>query len=218
MQIDINEKEDAMRSVGLFIVLTLLVPLTVLADDKAGKPADDEGWQRIFDGETLKGWKANEHPESWTVEDGAITGKGQRSHLFYMDEEFDNLEFKADVKINKGGNSGMYFRTQWGPGFPKGYEAQVNNSGLDPVKTGSLYNFKKFYKRLIPDDTWWNQHIIADGNHIVIKVNGETIVDFVDPKHTFTKGYIAFQQHDPGTRVQYKNIMVKRLPAGDAGK
>jgi hypothetical protein len=106
----------------------------------------------------------------------------------------------------------MYFRAAYGEGWPRGYEAQVNNSGLDPVKTGSLYNFKKYYKRLIADDTWWNQHIIANGNHIVIKVNDETIVDFVDEKNTFTKGYVAFQQHDPGTVVQYKNVMVKRLP------
>lgn len=200
-----------MRYAPWVLLATMLFSCVAQADEKPAA-ADADGWQTIFDGKTLDGWKANELPENWTVEDGAITGRGKRSHLYYMGEEFENLEFKADVKINKGGNSGMYFRAAYGEGWPRGYEAQVNNSGLDPVKTGSLYNFKKYYKRLIADDTWWNQHIIANGNHIVIKVNDETIVDFVDEKNTFTKGYVAFQQHDPGTVVQYKNVMVKRLP------
>jgi 3-keto-disaccharide hydrolase len=183
------------------------------ADESAGKAKADEGFKSIFDGKTLDGWKANENPESWTVVDGTIMGKGPRSHLFYMPEEFTDCEFKADVKLQKGGNSGMYFRTAFGPGFPKGYEAQVNNSGRDPVKTGSLYNFAPFKKQLIADDTWWNQHIIVQGNHIVIKVNDKVVVDFVDDKSTFKKGHLALQEHDPGTVVQYKNLMVKPLKA-----
>lgn len=199
-----------MRAMLFGTLLTLSVTTWAVAEDK---PAAEDGWKSIFNGENLDGWKANEKPDSWTVEDGAITGRGPKSHLFYTAEEFDNLEFKSDVKINKGGNSGMYFRAVFGPSWPRGYEAQVNNSGGDPVKTGSLYNLSKFYKQLIPDDTWWTQTIIADGNHIIIKVNEETVVDFVDEKGRFKKGLIALQQHDPGTVVQYKNLMVRPLPA-----
>ncbi len=175
--------------------------------------SEEEGWKRIFDGKTLKGWKASENPESWTVEDGAIVGRGQRSHLFYMEEECENCEFKATVKINKGGNSGMYFRAQFGPGWPKGYEAQVNNSSKDWRRTGSLYGIVDIKEQLIPDDTWWTQHIIADGNRIVIKVNDKVVVDYVDEQNRHTKGYLALQQHDPESVVHYKDIMMKKLPA-----
>ncbi len=99
----------------------------------------------------------------------------------------------------------MYFRTAFGPGFPKGYESQVNNTHSDPVKTGSLYNFVKVYKQLIQDDTWWEQHIIVHGNHIVIEVNGQKVVDYIDDKNTFTKGYLALQQHDPAARSGTRN-------------
>jgi hypothetical protein len=51
------------------------------------------------------------------------------------------------------------------------------------------------------------------GNHIIIKVNGETVVDFTDPKNTYTKGHFALQQHDPGTVVMFRKIEVKELPA-----
>src|SRR5262245_41045012 len=130
--------------------------------------ADNDGWISMFDGKTLDGWKANENPEAWTVKDGCITGDGERSHLFWMQRECENCEFKAEVKISKGGNSGMYFRTAWGPGFPKGYEAQVNSSHTDPVRTGSLYGFVKILETLIPEEVWGTQHIIAQGNHIII--------------------------------------------------
>lgn len=175
--------------------------------------SQEEGWKRIFDGKTLKGWKANENPESWTVEDGAIVGRGQRSHLFYMEEECENCEFKATVKLNKGGNSGMYFRAQFEPGWPKGYEAQVNNSSKDWRRTGSLYGIVDVKEQLVPDDTWWTQHIIADGNHIIIKVNDKVVVDYVDAQNRYTKGYLALQQHDPGSVVYYKDIMMRKLPS-----
>lgn len=170
-------------------------------------------WISMFDGKTLDGWKASEHPESWSVKNGAIVGDGPVSHLFWMKEQCDNCEFKAMVKINHGGNSGMYFRTAFGPGFPKGYEAQVNNTHQDWRRTGGLYGISDVKEQLIPDDTWWEQDIIADGNHIVIKVNGKTVVDYVDAQNRFTKGYFALQQHNPGSVVEYKDLMYRKLPS-----
>jgi hypothetical protein len=173
----------------------------------------DEGWVRIFDGKTLNGWKASERPEAWSVKDGAIVGDGGVSHLFYMGEECENCEFKAEVKLNHTGNSGMYFRAKFMPGWPEGYEAQVNNTSPDWRRTGSLYRLQDVKEQLVKDDTWWTQHVIADGNHIIVKVNDKTVVDYVDPKNTFTKGYIALQQHNVGSVVQYRNIMMRKLPA-----
>ena len=110
----------------------------------------------------------------------------------------------------------MYFRAQHGPGWPKGYESQVENTSPDPQRTGSLYNFVKIGEQLIEDDTWWTQHIIAIGNHIIIKVNGKVVVDFVDKENTHTEGHVAVQQHDPGSVVHYKDIMVRPLPDDEA--
>ena len=190
-------------SLGL-IAAALMASCAIAADDK-------DGWISMFDGKTLTGWKANQNPESWTVRDGCITGDGEQSHLFWMVREGENLEFKAEVKIGHMGNSGMYFRTAFGPGFPKGYEAQVNTSHSDPVKTGSLYNFVKVLDQLIPDDVWGTQHIIAQGNHIVIKVNDKVVTDIVEEKNTYTKGYCALQQHNKGSVVQFRKLMFKPL-------
>ena len=192
---------------------TMLGAAILLACSVSLPAADNDGWVSMFDGKTLNGWKATDNPDSWKVKDGAIVGDGERSHLFWMTEQCENCAFKAKVRLNHGGNSGMYFRAEFVPGWPKGYEAQVDNTHSDPKRTGSLYNFANVTEQLVPDDTWWDQEIIADGNHIIIKVNGKTTVDYVDEKNTYTKGYLALQQHNKGSVVEYKDLMFKRLPA-----
>ncbi len=190
-------------------LIVLAAAAVLFAKDK--KPGKYD-WQPMFDGSTLDGWEANDHPESWTVKDGAIRGDGPASHLFYKRAICVNCEFKAEIRANHGANSGMYFRTAWGKGFPKGYEAQVDNTHRDPVRTGSLYNFVKVFEQLVPDDTWWTQHIIVEGNHIQIFVNDKKTVDFVDENNTYTSGFLALQQHNAGSVVEYKNLMMKMLP------
>jgi hypothetical protein len=191
----------------------------------AADTKDDKGWVQLFNGKDLTGWKT--HPDDkakWEVKDGAIVGSGPAGHLYSDRGDFENFHYRIEAKINDGGNSGQYFRTQYGKGFPKGYEAQVNATHRDPIKTGSLY--PAFNPKLSPDerkkllvaeaahkpDEWFTQEVIADGNHIIIKVNGKTTVDFVDENNTYTKGHFAIQQHDPGSTVQVRKIEVKELP------
>jgi hypothetical protein len=201
-----------MKSLSLLALAALPAALWISASAQTPRPAAKDGWISMFDGKTLNGWKANGNPDSWKVVDGAITGDGPASHLFWMDRECENCEFRAEVKLNHSGNSGMYIRTAFGPGFPKGYEAQVENTSPDPQKTGSLYGFSKVTEQLIPDDTWWTQDVIATGNHIVIKINGKVVTDYVDQKNTYTKGYLALQQHNLGSIVQFRNLMMRPLP------
>jgi hypothetical protein len=119
-----------------------------------------------------------------------------------------------------GANSGIYFHTRYHPeGCPeKGHEAQVNNSQGDPVRTGSLYNVVKNFEAPAKDDVWFTEEVIVDGNHIIIKVDGKTIVDFVEKTEEvkdgrkLSAGTFALQAHDPGSEVHYRNIRVKRLP------
>jgi hypothetical protein len=159
----------------------------------------------------------------WHVEDGVLIGSGPASHLFSQRGDYQNFRYRVEAQINDRGNSGQYFRTAFGPGFPKGYETQINSTHGDPIRTGSLYpsfgpsradRDKIIVKeRLVEPNTWFTQEVTAVGNHIVIKVNGKTTVDYKDPKNTFTKGHFALQGHDPGTVVKFRKIEVQELPA-----
>ncbi|HET6881241.1 MAG TPA: DUF1080 domain-containing protein [Pirellulales bacterium] len=203
------------------VLLAAWFSLTVklwAADEKAADKNADEGWIVLFDGKSLDGWKASESPENWSVEEGAIVGQGSRSHLFYVGREFKNFHFKADVMINKGGNSGIFFHSQPEADWPKaGYESQVNNSHADPVKTGSLYYVVKVFESAAHDDEWWTQEIIVEGKKITMKVNGKTLYEYDEPEgvvgpHRLSQGMFAFQQHDPGSHPRFKNVKVKPLP------
>ncbi len=191
------------------------VQLNAQTDPGAPVPEkpDAQGWITLFDGKTLSGWTAPD-PGGWEMKDGVVIGQGPRSHLF-SPNLYTNLEFKSEVKLNHSGNSGMYFRTALGGGFPKGYEAQVENTSPDPQRTGSLYNFHKVTEQLIADDTWYTQHVIAIGNRIIIKVNDKIVTDFIDEKNTYMSGHLALQQHNDGSVVMFRNTVAKRLPADE---
>ena len=207
-----------MRNVILFSAASLLVAIsTATADDKK-----DDGWIRMFDGKTLEGWKVNECPESWTVKDGALVGNGQRSHLYYMKEQFKDFELKTEVMINQDGNSGIYFHIEYHDDgwFFDGHEVQVNNTHGDPVKTGSLWAVVKLYESNAKDDEWFPMHVTVKGQNIVVNVNGKVVVDYTEPKgaegpRRLGKGYIALQAHDPGSKVHFRDIMIKRLPPSE---
>jgi hypothetical protein len=223
----------------------LVLPETSARAD-VKKSAD--GWMPLFNGKDLTGWKIHPNPNPgalkkiiakeeggklmgyegetkdgktvalWTVKDGTLIGSGPSTHLFSEKDDFTDFKYRVEAKINDKGNSGQYFRTAFGPGFPNGYEAQINATGGDAIKTGSLYpdgrtklgDFKKditvMNTAAHKPDEFFVQEVIAEGNHIQIFVNGKKTIDFTDPNDTFKKGHFALQGHDPGTVVTFKKI------------
>ena len=194
-----------------------LLLLTAFQGLKSENPAGE--WISLFDGKSLKDWKVNENPATFTVADGAIVAHGDRSHLFYdgpvMDHNFKNFEFKAKVMTTPGSNSGIYIHTAFlAEGFPpKGYEIQVNNSHTDWRRTGSVYGFQDIKVPPAKDDVWFTVTIIVNKNKIVVKINDQTVNDFTAGEGSkLSSGTFALQGHDPNSKVFYKDIMVKLLP------
>jgi len=219
----------------------------VQLEASAQEKKDEEGWVPLFNGKDLTGWKIHEKPSGnitevikiekdgkvvgfdgklkdgttthlWRVEDGLLIGSGPPSHLFSERGDYVNFKYRVEAKINDKGNSGQYFRTEFGPGFPKGYEAQINATHGDRIKTGSLYlpNVKEVL--VLNDapnkpDEYFVQEVTCIGDTITISVNGKKTVDaWKDPEHRYKKGHFALQGHDPGTVVTFKKIEMKELP------
>lgn len=107
-------------------------------------------WVSIFNGVNLDGWQAPDNPGAWSVRDGVLTGSGSRTHLFYTGKRCSDCEFKADVRLSPGGNSGILFRTVFASGVPRGYEAQIAGSD-ESGRTGSLYGFTNQQRTLVLD-------------------------------------------------------------------
>jgi len=209
---------------GCALLLACLTVLPSLAQDSS-KTTDETGFVSLFDGKSMNGWKVNENQASWSVKDGLLVCQGERSHIFYVgdDKPFKNFHFKAEVMTEPNSNAGIYFHTKYqDSGWPKyGFECQVNLSyKSDPRKTSSLYAVKDVLEPAAKDNEWYLQEIIVVGKKITLKVNGKTQVEYVEPDDQkagsdFTRkldeGTFALQAHDPGSKVYFRNIRVKRL-------
>ncbi len=206
----------------LLLASLLALTLPAFAADPAG------GWVPLFDGKSLDGWKANEKPETFSVQNGEIVVRGDRSHLFYVgpvqNHDFKNFEVKMDIMTKKGANSGFYIHTEFQPeGWPaKGYEIQVNNTHTDAKKGAGLYGIKDNATAPAKDDEWYTMSITVEGKRIVTKVNGVVIVDYTEEDgvkrpdnfkgRLLSHGTFAIQGHDPKSEVHFKNILVRPLP------
>ena len=189
--------------------------------------AQDAEFKPMFNGKDLSGWHINESPKSVYIEDGCIVTHGDRAHVFYVGDtghaDFSDFHFKCKVKTLPKANSGIYFHTKFEiTGWPtKGYEAQVNNTQSDPKKTGGLYAIKDNFDAPVKDDVFFDYEILVEGKHIVIKVDGKVITDYTEPENperkdgfkdrVLSSGTIALQAHDPGSKVFYKDLMLKIL-------
>jgi 3-keto-disaccharide hydrolase len=204
----------------------------------AGPVSAADGWMSLFDGKSLTGWKATEHPDSVRVVDGTIACDGPRAHLFYIGADgaadFENFELSVEVRTRPGANSGVYFHAVWlDQGWPTnaGFEIQVNNTqGLfegnyvENKLTGSLYGIRNTYKSLVRDDEWFTMNIVVRRPTVEVRVNGVLVVDYVEPAnampeggpelHRIGHGTFALQCHDENSKVFYRNLRVRRLPPG----
>jgi hypothetical protein len=219
--------------------MTVILPLSaVLLAATLSAPiagAADEGGRPLFDGRTLAGWKASENPGSFRVVDGTIACDGPRSHLFYMGPDgrasFENFEAHAEVRARAGANSGFYFHTAYQEkDWPaQGFEVQVDNSQkehegyLENKLTGSLYGIRNVYKALAKDDEWFALDVTVQKPRVQVRVNGILVVDWIEPPgplpasagkvNRLGQGTFALQCHDPGSKVFFRNLRVKPLPA-----
>src|SRR5438270_10212175 len=188
--------------------------------------AAEDGFTSLFNGKDLTGWKASEHPETFSVKDGAIVAHGPRSHCFYIggfhQHTFKDFELKVDVMTLPKSNGGVYILTEYQEtGWPgKGFEVQVNNSyPTDPKLTGSLYEVADNGSEVARDNEWFTEDIFVKGDSVTVKVNDKVVAQWTQPSdwkgtgdfpgRRIGAGTIALQAHDPGSTVYYKNIRIK---------
>ena len=199
---------------------TLLILLTLLCCSTAW--SEEPGFRSLFNGKDLTGWEGD--LKLWKVADNAIVGDSagiQHNQFLVSKEEFSDFELKLEFRLKDGvGNSGVQFRTKRIPNSTEvsGYQADIGENYW-----GCLYDESRRNKILVkaPDNFEkslkkgdWNEYTIsANGDHIVLKVNGVTTVDYKEPDAEIArKGIIALQVHSGGPlKVEFRNIRIKSL-------
>jgi len=198
--------------------------------------APDEGWVKLFDGETLNGWIQKNGTATYRVEDGAIVGKttpASPNSFLCTTKEYGDFELRFEVKLlNNELNSGVQIRSKTKP--PKGNETfgrvngpqvEIEASAENGAESGYIYGeacggWMTPEDELKPhkafkDGAWNDYRIVAHGARLQTWINGQAIEDLTDEEKfkTHPTGFIGLQVHGVGARgpyaVAWRNIRIK---------
>ncbi|MBN8418405.1 MAG: DUF1080 domain-containing protein [Verrucomicrobia bacterium] len=189
--------------------------------------AVESGFESLFDGKTLDGWK---NGGNWEVVNGEIARVKKGGSLTYEKSKVpDDFELRFDWKVSKGCNSGVYYR-------PGQYEYQLldnanSHYGENPRQSaGSLFFCMAPTKDVVrPFEQWNEARVICKGSVIQHWLNGEKVIDFdyADPRWkdavklvsyrgtdlTKRAGNLWLQDH--GAPVWFKNLRWRAIPADE---
>jgi hypothetical protein len=214
-------------------MLALLIPLCAATM----APAKQLGWQKLFDGHDLKGWK-HVGPGGFTVEHGLLKPYGGMGLLYWAGGPFSDCEIKVEYRMeHENDNSGVFIRIPTEPTEPwmpvnRGYEVQIDNhperGGEDDYHvTGTLYSLTKpLAKPGKPGPEWNTMLIRIEGTRTQVFVNDVKVTDYtegqpVPPKKLSfepdrgprpDKGWIGLQNHSDKDIVYFKSVEL--LPLG----
>jgi len=200
----------------------------------SGKAATPEGFNSLFNGRTLRGWRPfigrppevarmdnsqyagalhtafETLDEHWKVEGGVIVTDGQGQNLCTA-EDFGDFELLIDWKIKPGGDSGIYLRSS----------PQVQIWDRPDIGSGGLYNNQKNPSNplAIADrqpGEWNTFRILMIGDRVSVFLNDVLVVDstvmendWERDKPIYPTGAIELQAH--GDTVMFRNIFVRRI-------
>jgi len=208
-----------------------------------------EGWTLLFDGKTMDGWRkcnAAEMAANWIIDDesmkvtrGAQKGRGQDGDVLYGAKKFKNFELSVDWKIEKEGNSGVFYYVVEYPGQPIYYaapEVQVLdnwNAGDNKLANhlaGALYDMLPALPQNAKPAGEWNNIVVRvkDGK-VTHTQNGVKVCEYelwtpewydLVAKSKFKdwpgfkegpakEGFIGLQDH--GYDCWFRNIKIREL-------
>src|SRR5262245_6105837 len=142
----------------------------------------------------------------WEVVDGVLTACGAPTGYLTSDLSFKNFVLSIEFRCGAETNSGVFVRS---PRESGGYEVQVWRQQPAGYNTGPLVGTAKTAREYAFKADQWNRYqITADGDHLVVELNGETTLDIHDA--TFAEGHLRLQyQQFP---IAFRNIRIRALP------
>lgn len=174
---------------------------------------EKDGWQLLFDGESLTGWKrynADTIGPLWSVRDSAIVcdgtglgeGSGANGGSLMTTKDFGNFDLTLEWKVSPGGNSGILYHVVEKPEYTHdhntGPEYQVmDDAGWkgDSLKAEQLAggNYDMYApssnKKLMPVGEWNTARIVYKDGHVEHWLNGEKVVEFEEGNADYEERY-----------------------------
>ena len=175
-----------------------LLAVAVLAASAAFAPAADNqltaaeksaGWQLLFDGKTMTGWRtyANRPAGGWEVVNGTLhaIAKVKGAELI-TEKKYRDFEFSWEWKLPAAGNNGVkYFVTEARTKSP-GHEYQMLDDNAHPdAKFGAHRQTASFYE-VLPPAADKPMKKVGEWNSSKIVVKGKTVEHWLNGKNVLT--------------------------------
>ena len=162
--------------------------------------------------DTTRPWPDNEAGPwlltlHWQVVNGSLTPCGEPAGYLTSDRRYKNFVLSLEFKCAADVNSGVFVRSA--DDNTGGYEVQIWRQQPAGYNTGAIVAVAKTARDYpFKPDQWNRYQITADGDHLVIELNGETTLDVHDAK--FADGHLRLQyQQFP---IGFRNIRIRPLP------
>ncbi len=175
-------------------------------------PGTSGGWQTLFDGSTLNGWKRT-GDGNWRVEGGAIVADaktGQPNAFLVTPQSYKDFEIRAEFWSSPDANSGIFIRCA-NPADPTDqncYEANIFDMRPEPkYGTGAIVNVAAVNPMPKAGGQWNTYLITARGSELTLVLNGVQTVKVNDSK--LASGPIALQ-YAAGT-IKFRKVEVRAL-------
>src|SRR5262249_16353043 len=160
--------------------------------------------------------------DGWRVENGVLTWSSQDPRGFYLwteRDDFRDFHLSVETRISNRQYAQILVRNSFGQSgiAHDGYLVVLNSTNGNPSKTGSLviaeHTVVEVSKSSVPPDQWFKLEVIAEGNRVIIKVNGHTTADYRDPDRRFACGRITLfagnRVRESGRRLEFRKIEIK---------
>lgn len=194
--------------------------------------SSDDGWELLFNGENLKGWKQLNGKAEYSVKGGVIVGvtKANTPNSFLCSEKnYGDFILEFEVFVDPTINSGVQFRSNsiesYNSGRVHGYQFELDPSArafsggiYDEGRRGWLYplSLNKKGRKAYENGVWNKCRIEAIGDEIKTWINGIQCTNLID--NVTSSGFIGLQVHGIGTNtlhenkeIKWKNIRIKTM-------
>lgn len=146
--------------------------------------------------------------------------KNGNSGIQYRSKEMKNIGpwvvggYQADFEAGKTYSGILYEERMRGILAERGTKVVIDENGKKNVER--IADSAELQSKIKNED-WNDYEVTADGFHFVHKINGNVTADVTDndAKAHNASGILALQVHvGPAMTVEFKDIQLKRLPAG----
>ena len=198
-----------------------------------GNPVQSDGFQSLFDGNTLANWHSlslGTTQAKWLARDGVLTYESGDSWLA-SDKTYTDFVLRLEYRTGADTDSGIFLRSP-DDGYPSftGMELEIRDDAAAPASvrsTSALYGAVAPLKKTNKPAGEWNQvEVTVVGRHLSASWNGVQIhdVNLDDPAYAGAQrgplsararaGHVGFQAHLTGAPAEFRNIRIKNLELG----